>query len=278
MPQDGNLSDKIQDTLTTNERQVAFYKTDPTERKTNLATELWKSARRPYYYLINGAGIWDDINAKQLEWMGDLEHKRALDLGCYSGNTLSLTVAERSAEYLGIDLSEPAVQELQAAIDKRGIRNARAIAVDLLSPEFTADNFDVCYAQGVLHHFKFFEAMLEILASKMSDNGVVISCDPLQTPLSARIARGLYRPFQLNKDWEWPFGKASFEVIQRYFVIEEIQGFMGYSKRAFPLAFVNKKLAVSYAKKMHQKDMEKANSVSKDLWGCMQVAMKLRKK
>jgi len=275
----GNEKEKlVQETLDTNKRQIEFYQTDPSKRKTNFATELWKSARRPFYYLVGNAGIWNDINGKQLDWMGNLGGKRVLDLGCYSGNALSLTVAESSKEYLGIDLSAPAVGELQEAIDKRGIENAKAIQADFLSPDFVETDFNVCYAQGVLHHFKHFEAMLEVLADKLLSNGIVVTCDPLQTALSGRIVRTLYRPFQLNKDWEWPFTRNSFEVIEKFFIIEEVQGFMGYSKRAFPMAFVNKEWAVSYAKKMHQKDLEKANRVSNDLWGCMQVIMKLRKK
>ncbi len=273
-----DVQKQVQETLNTNKRQVDFYKTAPSKRKTNLATEIWKSARRPYYFLIDNAGIWTDIRAKHLEWMGSLESKRVLDLGCYEGNALSLTIAKPAKEYLGIDLSAPAVERLQIGIDSRGIKNARAISIDFLSSDFTDTGFDICYAQGVLHHFKHFETMLEVLSNKLNKDGVVITCDPLQTSIPTQFVRALYRPFQLNRDWEWPFSKNSFELIQKYFVIEEVQGFMGYSKRAFPLVFINKKLAVSYAKKMHQKDMERANEISSNLWRCMQVAMKLRKK
>ena len=272
------LQQNVQDTIESNKRQSVFYNTKPMMRDTNLATELWKATRRPCYRLLDDANIWKDIFTKHMNWMGDLGGKKVLDLGCSLGNILSFKIAKGAGEYLGVDLSEPAIAELQRIIEERGIENAQGIAVDFLSPDFVESGFDLCYAQGVLHHFKHFDAFLEVLASKLNEGAVVVSCDPLKTSIPARIARGLYRPFQLNKDWEWPFTKETFPVIEKYFEIEEIQGFIGASMRAFPLAFIKKNTALSYVQKMHQRDMECANKISSDLWRCMQVTMKLRKK
>src|SRR5690606_21494358 len=110
---------------------------------------------------------------------------------------------------------------------------------DFLSDEFTEGDFDLVYARAVFHHFKHFHAFLEKLRSCMAPGGRVISLDdPLETWLPMKVLRKIYRPFQTDADWEYPFTRQSLQTIQRYFEIEKVQGTYGLSKWAIPLGFV----------------------------------------
>lgn len=277
-PGQQNGSTAVDEILEINKEQKDFYNTPASQKKRNIGQKLWRIARQQMYYVLNHAQLWSDIYNQQREWLGDLSTKKVLDFGCYSGNALSLELAQSSKNYLGIDLSDVALSELRESIAKRNIENARVQAVDILSDDFTENDFDVVYAQGVLHHFKHLSPMLHKLADKMTPDGIIVSCDPLQTAWSSKLARAAYRPFQTNRDWEWPFEQHTFDILQERFEIVAMQGFMGYAKWALPIVLLNKELGTKLAMKLHKKDLEKAKQQNRHLWRCLQVIMILRKK
>jgi SAM-dependent methyltransferase len=223
-------------------------------------------------------GIDEDIYARHWRWLGDLSSKRVLDLGCYAGNVLSLSIAERSRSYLGIDLSRPAIERLRAKLQAKNLAHADAKAVDFLDPKFSEAGFDVIYACSVAHHFKHFDTFLAVLSEKLVASGIVITFDPLQTSIPVRISRALYRPFQTDSDWEWPFTKQTFEQIQERFEIPAVQGIMGYAKWCLPLSLVSRRMAVRAGKALHAKDLEFGCREGPGLWRCMQVTMCWRKR
>lgn len=273
-----DIKRKSEELLELNQKQEEFYDTTPKKRTTNLPTRVWKALRAPYYEIINAAGIWSDVHSAQMKWAGNLKDLKVLDLGCYSGNALSIWFAENCKEYVGVDLSTPAIEELNEKIKARGIQNAKGYAIDVLSPEFKHSGFDVVYAQGVLHHFMHFEVILSRLDELMKPGGVIISCDPLNMSPITRFVRAAYRPFQLNKDWEWPFVHSNFEKIQKYFIIESMHGFMGRTKWAVPIYYLSKNYSIKLAERFHKKDWSTAISENRDLRKCMQVIMCIRKK
>ena len=86
-----------------------------------------------------------------------LSNKRVRGLGCFSGNPLSMWMAQWPAEYLGIDLSERGVSILNRYLPEVGLTNARAGAVDFLAADFADESFGVIYAHAVLNHFENFD-------------------------------------------------------------------------------------------------------------------------
>ena len=211
-------------------------------------------------------------------WMGDLSSKKVLDLGCLRGNALSLYIAKNARHYIGIDLSDVATAELQHKLDAQNSPNAQALAVDFLSDDFAEKDFDIIYAFGVLHHFENFDLLMNRLVEKLKPGGVVISFDPLETSPPVRLMRRLYRPFQQDKDWEWPFSSKSFSHLERYFEIEELRGVLGKSKyglllHVLPLGeqFKGKRI-----RKMIEADWRTQSP--KEVLNCMQVTMKLKVK
>ena len=259
--------------LETNTRQASFYNAENETRITNLPMKSWRLARRRMYRLMDASSIWDDVYRLQKEWIGDLANKKVLDFGCYEGNKLSHYLARGSAEYVGIDLSDQALERLARSFSKKGITGARVQAVDILSKEFVESGFDIIYAQGVLHHFNPIEALLPILHEKLNPGGRIVSLDPLRTSMLTRSVRAVYHPFRSDKDWEWPFRREIFDKFRQYFTIEHVQGILGKSKWAIPLTFVNKTLAARLVDHLHRQDMALASAENRHLWGCLQLAM-----
>lgn len=205
------------------------------EKAANVATNTWTFLRRHIQDARDEIGITAKRRALHVEWIDDEDPARILDLGCFDGNDLSLWMAKRADKYLGIDLSDSAIASLKRKLRHESVENADARAVDFLKAGFQKNSFDLVYAKSVLHHFEFLEPVLRKLTHILEPGGVVISTDPLRTEPINRLARALYRPFQTDSQWEWPFSRSTFSLLRRFFVLESTQGFLGASKFSFPL-------------------------------------------
>lgn len=268
-------------TLEINKEQKDFYN-DKVEhkRRLNPVMKAWEKWRKGVYGAWSGIGVFDDILDWHREWVGDLSGKRVLDLGCYRGNRLSVELARGSDYYLGIDLSEKALETLRGHLDKAGVENAEVRAVDFLAPDFDYEPFDIVYANAVLHHFEDFDLVMSLLHERLAPGGRIVCFDPLETAFTVRLVRALYRPFQINAAWEWPFRKHNFDVIRKYFEIEHLQGVVGLSKWVIPLTVlpVFRNSVIRLGRKLHERDKVEATSLDSRLWRCMSVSMCLRKK
>jgi 2-polyprenyl-3-methyl-5-hydroxy-6-metoxy-1,4-benzoquinol methylase len=262
-----------------NKTQKAFYNNEESVAKPNLFSRLWRDFRNGP---LNGYQKKYEIRQRMYDlhrvWMGDLSDKKVLDLGCLRGNSLSLYMAQHAKQYIGIDLSDKATADLQAKIDALNCPNAKALAVDFLSDDFRESDFDIIYAFGVLHHFENFDMLMQRLVEKLKKNGEVMSFDPLETSAPVVLLRKMYRPFQQDKDWEWPFSRKSFQQISCYFNIVELRGVLGKSKYGLLLHMLPLSAAFKRQKieKMVASDWraQKPNEVL----NCMQVTMRLQRK
>jgi SAM-dependent methyltransferase len=256
-----------------NRKQAEFFDTDPSQRCLNPAMKLWRRVRGDLYYLMVNSGIWEDVFDLHKRWMGDLAGKKVLDFGCNEGNVLSPYLAANAGQYLGIDLSRNALDKLDERFRHAGIRNARLQCVDALSGEFAESGFDIIYAQGVLHHFKPIDPILGVLREKLAAGGRIVSCDPVQTSPLAYAVRAMYHPFRADREWEWPFTRRTIAEIEARFRIRAIQGVIGYSKWAIPVAVIHRPTALRWARKLHEKDLRLATGKQRHLWRCLQIAM-----
>ncbi len=265
----------LEETLTKNEKQKEFYNT----KKKSLPSKIWSYVReRTLKNIRKELGILDASYNLHKEWMGDLSNKKVLDLGCYSGNTLSLYIAQNCKEYIGIDLSDVGIKKLQEKL--KDIPQATAIAKDFFSEEFTDTDFDIIYAYGVLHHFKNVDNLIARLNEKLAQNGQIISYDPLETSYPIWFVRKLYRPFQTDAAWEWPFGRKTLKKFENAFQIVEKRGVLGTSKWYFVVSFLplSKEKKLRWGKKAHEKDWEKSAHSNNHLYTCMQLNMLMQKK
>jgi 2-polyprenyl-3-methyl-5-hydroxy-6-metoxy-1,4-benzoquinol methylase len=261
--------------LEVNQQQKEFYNF----KKKNLATTIWSKIRGGLLGDIRKQiGIQKQTYDTHKAWLGDLSNKKVLDLGCYSGNYLSVYIAEHSKQYIGLDLSDKGIAELQKKISH--IDSAKAIANDLFSDEFEEKDFDVIYAYGVLHHFKNVDLLIEKLKEKLCPNGVVISYDPLETSFPVKTLRTLYRPFQTDKDWEWPFSKSVVHKFRSRFNVVELHGLLGKSKWFFTLMPlpISKSKKIEIGSKWHQLDWDLSQQDDHVLFSCMHITMLLKNK
>jgi 2-polyprenyl-3-methyl-5-hydroxy-6-metoxy-1,4-benzoquinol methylase len=263
------------ETIETNKRQKAFYD----KKRKNFVTKVW-------YFLRNGIlrevrkslGVEKQLYQLHLHWCGDLSQKKVLDLGCYEGNSLSIHLAQNSKEYIAIDLSENGIAHLNKRIKE--LPNAKAIAVDFLSEEFNEKDFDLIYAYGVLHHFKDVKMLIGKLKEKLSTNGIIISNDPLQTSLPLKLARYIYRPFQSDRDWEWPFSRKVYYQFKSAFTIKDRRAMLGKAKWLFMVNFIpiSAETKISIGKKWHREDWEKSRFSDSHMFKCMHLTMLMQKK
>lgn len=265
------MDSKLKKTLAVNEKQREFYN----QPQKSLASRIWSAVRNG---VLNDFRDQFDIKSRVYEehkrWLGDLSAKKVLDLGCLRGNHLSFYMARNAKQYIGIDLSDKAIGILSKKLTPDQYPNASAMAIDFLSPEFTEKDFDVIYAYGVLHHFEDFGLLLDRMESKLSANGRVICYDPLQTSPPLKLARALYRPFQTDKHWEWPFTKETLKTIESRFRILDIHGIMGASKWGIALNLLP--LSKGYVQKKVQDWIEQdwaSQGIDRKLYRCLHVTI-----
>lgn len=267
--------ESIEETLQKNKTQKEFYN----HKKKNLPTRIWSFIRQKG---LNGIrkelGIAQQSYHLHKQWLGDISQKTVLDLGCYKGNALSLYLAENSKSYTGIDLSDQGIEKLNTKIAH--LPHAKALAIDFFSDEFTEGPFDVIYAYSVLHHFKNVDNLVARLEEKLAPNGIIISYDPLKTSIPVAIARALYRPFQTDAAWEFPFGKTSLNKLENAFNFKEARGVLGNSKwyALYQFLPLSKSKKIAWGAKAHQKDWEQSATSRKHLLTCMQLNLLMTKK
>ena len=86
---------------------------------------------------------------------------------------------------------------------------------------------------GVLHHFENVDLLISKLNEKLASKGRIISYDPLETSTPIWLIRKLYRPFQSDAAWEWPFNRNTLRKFDKNFDILEKRGVLGYAKWYF---------------------------------------------
>jgi SAM-dependent methyltransferase len=257
-----------------NQRQKEFYDT----KKKNFVTKIWSYFRNGVLNRIRkNIGIEKNIYELHKGWFGDLSGKKVLDLGCYEGNSLSLYLAQESKSYLGIDLSGKGISILSRRLEK--ITNARAEEMDFLSENFKEKDFDLIYAYGVLHHFRNVDELITRLQEKLNPEGIVVSYDPLKTSFPIKMIRTIYRPFQSDKDWEWPFSRNTYFKFEEAFDIMDRRGVLGKSKWAVFMQFLplSERKRNEHAMKWHQEDWKKSQYSNASMFSCMHLSMLLKK-
>jgi 2-polyprenyl-3-methyl-5-hydroxy-6-metoxy-1,4-benzoquinol methylase len=241
----------LQETLEKNKKQKQFYN----KKKKSIPTKIWSFIREKSLKNIRKElGILEQSYQLHRDWLGDLSNKKVLDLGCFSGNALSLEIAKNCKEYIGIDLSEVGIAKLNDKLIN--IPHAKGIAQDFFSEEFTDTNFDIIYAYGVLHHFKNVDNLITSLNKKLAPKGKIISYDPLETSYPIWFIRKLYRPFQSDAAWEWPFTRKTVRKFQEAFTVIEKRGVLGKSKWYFLVSFlplISKEKKLEWGKKHTKK-------------------------
>ncbi len=242
---------------TVNERQRAYY--DQTNGGSvsalnGVATNLWRVLRQRAAVTISeeARAIPYDIHRK---WLGDLSNKTVLDLGCGTGTALTEHLATTAGTYHAIDLSEAQVGVLRERFGH--LPNTAFIAGDFLSHTFPEGGYDVIYAHSVLHHFRYMTPLLDRLEEVLAPGGRIITFDPAQAWAPARGFRALFRPFQTDAEWEFPFGHAELDLIEGRFDVRDRIGVYGQAKWAWVLGMIRPAWGKKFVDRWFRQDFER---------------------
>jgi SAM-dependent methyltransferase len=199
----------------------------------NFFTRFWASLRYRQQAAVKEAGVEAEMKAAHARWVASKQGGDFLELGCFSGSPSTFQLAEAAGTYLGVELSPLAVEALNQKFTDRGLgHKARAQALDFLTMS-EERKFDLIYAHGVLHHFENPVPLFRKLAALTKPGGVLLFVDPSAVNPMYRLIRTLYRPFQSDAAWEWPFRRLTVDALEQSF--EPVEGF-GWGRRSLLLS------------------------------------------
>lgn len=274
------VDERISEMLEINVEQRQYYDVatgGETARVNSASTNLWRRIRRRAFSVFSSTDRNESINDLHRGWIGDVSGLKVLDLGVGGGNPLSLELAARAKEYVAIDLSRNRLDELQAKLDEQGISGTKLYAADFLSEDFPETNFDVIYAMAVFHHFRHFDAFLDVIERRLAPGGRIVTFDPCQVSFPARLVRAAFRPLQTDAAWEYPFTERSMQALESRFVVRACQGVLGASKWASAIGLLSPKLGAAKAQQWHELDLRTKRN-PKALRNCLQVSYHLQKR
>lgn len=163
------------------------------------------------YYKDKPTGYYDNVRKEMLEFL-PVNHQKVLDVGCGNGAFASIIKTQESAEVWGIELMKDEAEIAATVLDKVFIGPCE----DFLE-ELPNNYFDVIYFNDVIEHLADPYSVLEIIKSKLSTNGVVISSIP-----NVRF----YRTFSkvvFGKDWKYEDHGTMDKTHLRFFTSKSIK-------------------------------------------------------
>ena len=240
-------ANELKKALKINQKQAEFYDSisfvDEKEefigysshRMANLVTRIWASLRYRQQRVFEQSGAGNKKDEFITRWIRAKQGGRFLEIGCFQGTRASWPLIESAGNYVGVDLSEHATEVLSKTIAESGFSHkASAKAVDFLLLD-ESDKFDIVFAHGVLHHFEDAELLFCKIDKVLSDDGVLIFTEPSAVNLLYRIVRAVYRPFQSDAAWEFPFSRKTVNRLHAHFKPEEA---FGWGRWSMPLSLI----------------------------------------
>lgn len=240
------MSKSTDEMLSINVSQASFYDSisEAEDRRTNTSgysanrsanffTRTWAALRARQKQAVLLSGVAQAEVAFLDKWLNQKRGGDSLEIGCFRGSKFGLKMIEASRFYLGIELSPKAVEAYKEKVKTAGLEHkASIIAGDFLA--MPADQkFDLIYAHGVLHHFANPEPVFEKIAQLLKPDGVLMFTEPSARNPLFRLARSLYRPFQSDKEWEWPFSARTVALLEKH--LAPVDGF-GWGRISLPLS------------------------------------------
>lgn len=256
-----------------NKKQAEFYNSFHTNNALNLPSRLWRRFR---CHIKSIADV--DVRAEALEWelFEETRPRRLLEVGCYVGRPLTVSLIGRPwlEQYVGVELSAEAVRRFRAKLDPAASAKAEILHGDFAALDLPRESFDAVYMNGVFHHFPDPEFAVRRVAELLVPNGAFITFDPLLTNWLFRTVRAAYRPFQSDREWEFPLQRSAFDILEQHLELRRVQGFLGMEMYGAVLAaVVPLPQARAVAEWCRHIDRDQANRIGSGLFRCNLVVM-----
>lgn len=121
-----------------------------------------------------------------LKFMGDIQGKKILDLGCGTGRFGIKLAAAGAESVIGLDLSEVAIEKANHLAKEMSVSNFQAIQRELNSNDFK-NAFDIILCVNMLHHTDEQDLVLNNIYNSLKEGGSLIvfennSLNPLFVP------------------------------------------------------------------------------------------------
>ena len=201
------------------EEQTGYAK----HKKANILTRIWANLRYKQQRAFESSGLEDSKSSFHQKWIKTKAGGDSLEIGCFRGTNYSMPLIDASGRYLGIDLSANAIAVLNKNLEKKGVSHkAKGKAMDFLLME-EDEKYDLIFAHGVLHHFEYPEPLFSKISKLLKPDGILLLTEPSQVNTFYSFLRSIYRPFQSDSAWEWPFTKNTVSTMENYF--KPVDGF-----------------------------------------------------
>jgi SAM-dependent methyltransferase len=211
-----------------NNEQAKFYDSISTEddkqeqtgyathKRANLLTRMWASLRYKQQEAFTESGLEVRKEKFHQQWIDAKSHGNFLELGCFRGTRSSWPLIASGGNYL---------------LDHK----AKAVAVDFLVME-EDKTYDLIFAHGVLHHFENPAPLFEKINKLLKPDGILLLTEPSQINPLYRVIRSIYRPFQSDSAWEWPFTDKTVAAMETY--LKPVDGF-GWGRFSLLISILN---------------------------------------
>lgn len=247
--------DQRSEMLQKNIEQTSYYdQTDggSVSSLNSFMTNAWRRLR-----LRASQAVSDPTRAQFYEihktWLGDIGDAKVLELGSGSGTPLSHWLAQNACSYHALDLSGVQIEQLKHNLGRAPNRHFHV--GDFLSDAFSEQGFDVIYAHSVLHHFRYISPALDKIKQVGKPGCRIVTLDPTQTWLPARLFRAVFRPFQTDAAWEYPFDRETLTYIEDHFEVTTCLGLFRKAKWALIMGMLSPGLGRRFGDKWYREDL-----------------------
>lgn len=151
-------------------------------------------------------------NRAAMRFLGDVSHKKVLDLGCGAGEA-SVYLAGKGAEVFSVDLSQEMLAKTQELARRHGV-GVKAAVMPAETLGFDSNFFDCIYGSSILHHADLRLALQEA-ARVLKEDGRAVFIEPLGYNPVINIYRHIAR--DVRTPMETSFKLKDFECARDYF-------------------------------------------------------------
>ena len=188
----------------------------------NLITRAIAKLRYQQQRAVKATGIDDRVRELHVQWTAEKAGGNFLEIGCFNGSRYTFELIDAAGDYTGVELSSAASASLRQKIADRGqSTKANIVCGDFLDTRPTT-NSTLFAPTGCCTISKIRSCYLPRFRTLIKDDGfLVFRFEPVAINLVFRALRSIYRPFQSDAAWEWPFRKTTVaELTKRFNMID----------------------------------------------------------